>query len=69
MTQSWRETMKTPIDSYIYYIDDEGNHWPGRVKAQMRTVVLVAINHADGDILRWVPRGSVELQEVNDEKG
>jgi hypothetical protein len=45
----------------IYYIDKEGNHWPGKV-IDIRIRIKVKINHLQEDKEMWVTPANLELQ-------
>jgi hypothetical protein len=50
----------------IYYIDSEGNHWPGKI-LQTRVKIKVRINHLKKDKIIWAkPCNIEEQQEIYD---
>jgi len=50
-------------DDYIYYIDKNGDHWPGRVVFPLHEKVKIMISYKDEDykIMRVWPK-NLELQ-------
>ena len=52
--------MKT--NTYIYYINEHGEHIPGKVLS-VRRRIKVLINDHTGDRITWVDRKSLEVQQ------
>lgn len=46
----------------IYYIDKNGDHWPGIV-VSVKRMIKVRVNHAAGNRVIWANESNIEKQK------